>query len=73
MRIGAGIGEGVEEAYRLLDHQMNFKRQVRHRPQRLDDDRPHADVGHEMAVHDIDVDAVGAGLFRLADLFAQSG
>ena len=45
----------------------------RMRPQRLDDLRPERDVGHEVAVHDVDVDAVGAGRVDRAHLLAEPG
>ena len=39
----------------------------------LHDHRPHRQIRHKMAVHNVDVDAVGAGLFGFADLFAKTG
>ena len=72
-RIAAGPGEVVEVLVGVLDHQVDFQRQAGDRAQRLDDERPHADVGDELAVHDVHVDAVGAGAFGLLDLLAQAG
>ena len=43
------------------------------RPQRLHDVRADGDVGHEMAVHHVDMDPVGAGVIDRAHLFAQPG
>ncbi len=40
--------------------------------QPVDDRRPHAQVRNEMAVHDIDVDSLGASFFNLENLLAQS-
>src|SRR5262245_1163036 len=52
---------------------MDLERQPRHLAQRLDDDRPHADVRHEVAVHHVHMNAVGAGALGLGDLLAQAG
>ena len=51
---------------------MHFQRQPRHSPQPLDDRRPHAEVRNKVAVHDIDVDSLGASFFNLENLLAQS-
>ena len=72
-RIGAGLGKFVEEKIRVRNHQVRFQRQARHGPQRLHDRRAHRNVGHEVSVHDIDVDPVGPGLLRLGHLLAQTG
>ena len=50
---------------------MHVEGHFRMRPERLHDRRPDGDVGHEMAVHHVDMDQIGArGLDRL-DLCAQ--
>ncbi len=71
--VGPGVGEGVEVAVGLGDHQVDLQGQARDGPQRLHDHGAHADVRHEVAVHDVHVDAVGAGGLGLADLLAQPG
>ena len=70
--IGAGLGEVGEIALRLDDHQMNVERLCRRAADRLQHDRPDGDVGHETAVHHIDMDPVGAGRVDGADLLAQA-
>jgi hypothetical protein len=45
----------------------------RHPPKRLDDGRAHRQVRHEVAIHHVDVDAVGSGLCRLRHLLTQAG
>jgi hypothetical protein len=70
--VGAGLGEGGEIAIRLDDHQMHVERLCRRTANGLQHDRPDGDVGHEAAVHDIDVDPIGARRIDGADLFAQS-
>src|SRR4051794_15116204 len=72
-RIRAGLGKSVEIAIRLFNHEMGFKRQLGDWANRLDDNRPHADIRHEMAVHDIDMNAISAGLVRFTNLFAEAG
>ena len=46
---------------------------MRHFPQRADDRRAHRNVGHEMPVHDVDMDAIRAGSLGLGHLIAQAG
>ena len=46
---------------------------ARVRPKRLHHRRADGEVGHEMAVHDVDVDPVGAGLVDRADFLAELG
>ena len=58
-RIRAGLGEGLEELVRVFDHQVNFQRQLRHRPEALDDRRTEGQVGNEVAVHHVHVNAIG--------------
>jgi hypothetical protein len=55
----------------MLDHQVHFDEQLGHGPKTFDDDRAHAEVRHEMAIHDIDVQPFHAGGFGFRDLLAQ--
>ena len=62
--IGSGIHEVAEITVGLGDHQMDVYRSAVPRGNRLkgpDDHRAGGDVGHEMAVHDVDVEIVGPG------------
>jgi hypothetical protein len=70
--IGAGLGERREIALRLDDHQMNVERLCRRAADGLQHDGPDGDIGHEAAVHHIDMDPIGAGGVDGADLLAQS-
>ena len=72
-RIGAGLGKGVDEQIGIVNHQVDFQRQTGHGPQRFDDRHSHGQVGNEVAVHHVDVDAIGSGRFGLGHLRAQSG
>jgi hypothetical protein len=65
---GAGVGEGLEVAVRVLDHQMHVERTPRHALEGPDDRRANRDVGHEVSVHDVHVNQVGAAGFGGGDL-----
>ena len=58
--IGAGLRKGDEMALRLDDHQMHIERLLRRAAHRLDDQRPDRDIGHEAAIHNVDMNPVGA-------------
>ncbi len=59
--IGAGMHEIVDISLRLDNHQMDVDRFRRRPPHGFDDNRADRQVWHEAAVHDIDVNPVGAG------------
>ena len=63
----------VDEAGRRRDHQVDVERLLRVRADGAHDRRADGDVGHEVAVHDVDVDPVGAGGIDGADLLAERG
>ena len=71
--VGAGLGEGFEIGIAGRDHQMHVERLLGERAQRLHHVRADGDVGHEMAVHHVDMDPVGAGGLDRADFLAQFG
>ena len=54
--------EGVNERVHRRDHQVDVERLFRMRTKLLDHRRPECQVRHKMAVHDIDVDHVGASM-----------
>jgi hypothetical protein len=56
---------------RLFDHQMDIQGQSGNTPNRLYHQRPHGNVGDEMAIHYIDMDIIRAPRFCLKDLPAQ--
>ena len=57
--VGARIGEVLEEHRRVVDHEMAVEEQLGALAERAHDDRPDGEVGHEMAVHHVDVQEVG--------------
>src|SRR5260370_1281110 len=71
--VGAGFGEIVQEEIDRRNHQMNVEGPIRMRPQRLHHRRPDRDVGHEMPVHDVDMQIVGTRRRDRARLLAEPG
>ena len=73
--VGAGLRERRHVALRTLDHQMDVHvgaRVMHLAGERLDHLRAHAERGHEVAVHDVDVDRPRAGCEHGADLIAEA-
>ena len=57
--VGAGVGEVVEQHRRVVDHEVAVEEQLGALAQRAHHDRPDGEVGHEVAVHHVDVEQVG--------------
>src|SRR5262245_36119102 len=72
-RIRTCFGELFQVKIRVGNHQVGLQVQARHGPQRLYDHRSHRNVGHEVPIHDIDVDPIGPGFFRFRYLLTQTG
>ena len=72
-RVAAGLQVLVEEATRLVDHQMGIERQLGPLAQVLDGLRAERQVGDEVGVHDVKVDAVRPGCLDAADGVGQVG
>ena len=70
-QVGAGARERLEVRLVGLDHQVHVERLGRERPERPHHLRAEAQIGHEVAVHDIEMDPVGAGGVDRAHLLAQ--
>jgi hypothetical protein len=71
--IGPGGGEGLQVGIGRRDHQMHVDRHRDVRPQGLHHVRAEGDVGHEMAVHHVHVQPVGAGGLDGAAFLAETG
>ena len=69
--VGAGFDEFRSVFVGIGDHEVHIEGDRRHFAHPLDDHRTDRDVGHEMAVHDIDMNPVGAGRFDRLDLVFQ--
>ena len=69
----AGLHERLDVAIGLVDHQVDVERDPGDALERADDRRPDGDVRHEMAVHDVDMNEVGAAALRRGDGVAERG
>ena len=70
-RVSAGSREGFEVGVGRRDHQVHVEGLVRVRAHRRDDRRPEGDVGHEMPIHHVEVEHVGAGRRHRAHFGAE--
>jgi hypothetical protein len=71
--LAPGLGKGVYERIHRRDHQVHVERLFRMRTKLLDHGRAEGQVRHEMAVHDIDVDHVGASMVDGPDFLTETG
>ena len=71
--VGAGLGEGLEIGIAGRDHQVYVERLLGDGADRLHHRGADGDVGHEVPVHHVDMDPVGAGGLDCADFIAQLG
>ena len=70
----AGLRERLQQNLRLAAHQVNIKEEILGvRPHGGDDVGAEGDVRHKLAVHDVEVQPVGAGPFGAGGFFAQAG
>jgi hypothetical protein len=65
--------EGLEVGVGRRDHQVDVERQRAVAAQRRNDHGAEADVGHEVPVHDVEVQPVRARLGDRARLLAEDG
>lgn len=68
----AGLGECIQVTVGIGDHQVYVERQLRHPVKGGDDGHPDRDIGHEMTVHDIDVDEVGPACLDARDRLGEA-
>jgi hypothetical protein len=71
--IAAGFCKRLQIGVAGRDHQMRVEDLLGVRAHRLDDVRAVGNVGHEMSVHHVEMDPVGACRVDGADFFAQFG
>ena len=64
---GSGVDEVLEVAIRFLNHQVHVERDGRHLVDRPHDQRAERDVRHEVAVHHVEVQEVGAAALHALD------
>ena len=67
----SGGDERLQVAVRLGNHEVHVERQLRDALERRDDQRADGDVRHEVPVHHVHVDEVGAARFDPRDVVAQ--
>lgn len=65
--------ERVEEEVGVRDHQVRLEGETGDLAKRADKGRTHGKVGHELSVHHVNMDPVGAGCFSLRHLLTQAG
>lgn len=71
--VGPGIGEGVDVEVRIVQHQVHVKEQLGAPAQGGHRLRPEAEIGHEMSVHDVEVDPFQAGRLDRRQAGSQFG
>src|SRR5215471_4713007 len=70
--IGPGLREILDVLFRVGNHQVGFKGERSTAPSCFDDQRSHGDVGHKMAIHDVDLYTLCASFFRFSYLLTQA-
>ena len=70
-RVGTGLGEGAQVALGLADHEVDLEGEVGLAAKRPQGVGPEGEVGHEVAVHDVDVEPVGAAPLQPVDRLRQ--
>ena len=71
--IGTRLGKGGQERVHRGDHQMNVEGHFCQLAERFEHHRPVADIGHEMPVHDVQMQPIRTRCLDGGDLLAQSG
>ena len=70
--IGPGGGEIGDIGIDRTNHQMHVEGQVTVAAHSLDHVRPERQIGHEMTIHHIEMDVIGAGVGDRPDFSAQT-
>ena len=71
--VGAGSGKRFQQNFRLGTHEMNVEKHFGQRADGAHDCRAEGNVRHEMAVHDVKVQPVGAGTVGACGFLAKAG
>ena len=72
-QIGAALFQVCNVLLRLTYHNMHIKKQTAYRTNALDDRHTEGNIRHKMSVHHINVQPVGAALFRAVQFLFQAG
>lgn len=70
--IRACLGERSKVALGLKDHEMHIEGFRGRSPDGLQHHRPYGDIGHEPAIHHIDMDPIGACSIDCSHLLAEA-
>ena len=70
--LAASLDIQVREFVRLFDHEVSFERPVGPVANRGDDVGSERKVGHETAIHDIELETIDTGLVEGDDLVAEA-
>ena len=70
-QIGARLAKLLHIAVRLGNHQMHIQRQTRPTAYGLHDRQPKTQIGHKVAVHDIQMQQLRPGCFTALDFVGQ--
>ncbi len=70
--VAAGLGEGFQVGIDRRDHQVHVERLLGVRPQGRDNAGTDGDIGHEMPIHDVDMNIVAARRIDGADFLSQT-
>ena len=68
----ASLDQQVDGRGLMVRHQVHVAGDLRAAADGLDVAQAHAQVGHEVAIHHVEVEAVAASLNQLVDLLAQA-
>src|SRR5262249_33206128 len=71
--VGAGFGKSLEIGIAGRDHQVHVEHFLGVRTQRFHHAGTDRDIGHEVPVHYVDMDPIGAGVIDRAHLLAELG
>src|SRR5215471_2772606 len=69
--IGTCLDQFIQKEIWIRNHEMDFEGQRSHLSKRPHDRHSHRNVGHEMAIHDVNVNAVGSCPCQFLNLCRQ--
>ena len=72
-RIGSGLEEARKVMVRPFDHEMDVERKLSVLADRRDNGGPEGNVIDEMAIHDVEMEPIGARFFDAMDLGFEMG
>ena len=67
------LGKIIEVDFRMLCHEMHIEGKCRMLSECFDDGASESQIRHEMTVHDVQMDKIGAGLFDILQFGRKIG